>query len=442
MRRSRHRTLVIGALVALVVGVVIVQVPLLIALAAPTLLAVSALSLSVRLLGTDDEVSHQRLWLWTVGAFCVHLALGLLLFKVGQTTFFPSDAGTYDGGARQILEHWTRGLPFDPLPSGKEGFFYLLAGLYRVLGPYAEAGLVVNAALAAALVPVVTDTARRLFGPPAARYVAPLVVLLPGLLLWTSGLLREAGVCFLIAVAGNAAVRLTSRISPQAVTVLTLSLAFLFTFRGNVALIVAGGLVAGVAFGRAELVSGLSTGLGAMAILLLVVAGLGLGYSGYNKSVNADLGQVETVRSDLSTSASGFAPEADVSTTGGALSYLPLGFTSFFLGPFPWQLQSARQLVALPDVLVWWYLLPSLVRGIRSGRTMGGRRILVLVVPALMAGLMLALLIGNFGTVIRERVQVTVLLVPFIALGLAVRAPPTEEDTLTIVQAPVPVTGG
>ncbi|MGI9120306.1 MAG: hypothetical protein ACR2G7_09350 [Acidimicrobiales bacterium] len=418
------------------------KVPLLIALAAPTLLVLLALGIAVDALATEHGASRQRLWLWTMGAFVVHLALGLLLFKVGQTTFFPSDAGTYDGGARQILAHWTRGLPFDALPSGKEGFFYLLAGLYRVLGPYAESGLVVNAALAAALVPVVTDTARRLFGPPAARYVAPLVVLLPGLLLWTSGLLREAGVCFLIAVAGNAAVRLTSRISPQAVVALTLALALLFTFRGNVALIVAGGLVAGVAFGRAELVSGLSTGLGAMAILLLVVAGLGLGYSGYKKSVNADLGQVETVRSDLSTSASGFAPEADVSTTGGALSYLPLGFTSFFLGPFPWQLQSARQLVALPDVLVWWYLLPSLVRGIRSGRIMGGRRILVLVVPALMAGLMLSLLIGNFGTVIRERVQVTVLLVPFIALGLAVRAPPTEEDTLTIVQAPVPVTGG
>ena len=32
---------------------------------------------------------------------------------------------------------------------------------------------------------------------------------------------------------------------------------------------------------------------------------------------------------------------------------------------------------------------------------------------------MLALLVANFGTVVRERMQVLVLLIPFISLGLA-----------------------
>jgi hypothetical protein len=413
-------------------GLLIVRLPALVALVAPLIVVIIALRAAVSLLTgeEEDDDGARRIWAWTLASLVLHLAVGLLLFDLRDTSLFPPDAVKYDEGARQLVDHWTRELPMARLPSGKEGFFYLVAGLYRVLGPHAEAALVVNAAMVAALVPLMTDVTRRMFGSAAARFVAPLVVLLPGLMLWTSSLLREAGICFLIALATNAAVRLTSKITPSTILVMTSALALLFTFRGNVALLVAAGLVIGLTIGHRELVSGLSAGLGAMVILLGVVVGLGLGYSGYRVSVEADLEQVEGVRGALSTSAaSGFTPEADVSTTRGALSYLPTGFVNFFLGPFPWQMKNARQLIALPDVLVWWFLLPSLVRGVRTGARRIGRRVIVLLVPAFMTTLMLSLLIGNFGTVLRERVQLVVLLVPFIALGLALRgARPLSEN--------------
>ena len=418
---------------SVVAGLLIVRLPVLIALVAPMTLAILILMALVHLLtGEEGEAGHatrRRIWAWTFGSLLLHVAVGLLLFDLRETSLFPPDALKYDQGARQIVDHWTRELPYRSLASGKEGFFYLLAGLYRVLGPHPVAGVAVNAAMVAALVPLMTDATRRLFGIAAARFVAPLVVLLPGFVLWTSSLLREAGVCFLIALATNAAVRLTTRITPGALFTMTAGLALLFTFRGNVALLVAAGLVAGVAIGHRELVSGLSTGLGAMAILLLVVVVLGLGYSGYKVSVEADFEQVDAVRGALSSSAaSGFTPEADVSTTGGALSYLPTGFVNFFLGPFPWQIQAAHQLIALPDLVLWWLLLPSLVRGVCVGTRRVGRRVTVLLIPALMTALMLSLLIGDFGTVLRERVQVVVLLVPFIALGLAQRGAKSEPE--------------
>jgi hypothetical protein len=75
--------------------------------------------------------------------------------------------------------------------------------------------------------------------------------------------------------------------------------------------------------------------------------------------------------------------------------------------------------VALPDLLVWWFLLPSLWRGLWSAKRRIGLRALTLLIPAAMTGVALSLLIGNFGTVLRERTQVVVLLMPFIALGLA-----------------------
>ena len=50
------------------------------------------------------------------------------------------------------------------------------------------------------------------------------------------------------------------------------------------------------------------------------------------------------------------------------------------------------------------------------------RRVFILLIPALITASMLSLLIGNFGTVVRERMQVVVLLVPIVSMGLALRA--------------------
>jgi hypothetical protein len=94
---------------------------------------------------------------------------------------------------------------------------------------------------------------------------------------------------------------------------------------------------------------------------------------------------------------------------------------SFLLGPFPWHITGARQLPFVPDMLAWWILLPSLWGGLRASRRLIGRRQLLIVFPVVGTVLFMGLALGNFGTVVRERLQVVVLVVPLIALGLAER---------------------
>jgi hypothetical protein len=139
---------------------------------------------------------------------------------------------------------------------------------------------------------------------------------------------------------------------------------------------------------------------------------------------DTNLQQVNNVRANSSQSAaSGFLPNADVANARHAVSYLPLGGAYFALGPAPWQLHNLRQVSALPDLVVWWFLLPSLWRGIRQGWRRRGREVLVYLLPALFVTVGLALLVANFGTVVRERMQVVVLLIPLIGLGWSVRHP-------------------
>ena len=408
-----------------VLGGLIVFLEAGLALVAPLMFSVLLLIVLVRLLdpGPENGRPSRMMW-WTMVSFGAHLLFGVTVTHAGGliTDYLAApDARAYDLLAVRITQHWGGDFPLPFLPAGKEGYYYLLAGLYWLFGAHTVAGLVVNAMFSAALVPLTFDTTRRLFGPAAAARVPALLLVLPSMMLWPSQLIKEAPVLLLIAVAANGAARVTERLSFLPLAAVALSMSLLLTFRGHVALVLAGGLVAAIGLGRREVLGGVGTGL-VMASLLVVLLSFGVGYSGFDAAGNSDLEQANVVRRDLAVSGrTGYDADVDISTSKQALSYLPRGLVSFALGPFPWQISGARQLPMLPDMFVWWALVPSLWRGFGEARRRIGRRVLVLVLPALTVACLVSLAIGNFGTLVRERMQVVVLLVPLIALGLSMR---------------------
>ena len=421
--RSTNHVAVIAALGA-ALGVLIVTRSPAISFLVPAAVGWFGLAALVKFLTPEDPEVGQRILRWTVAGFLTHLVLGLAITYGGdfiQKYLGAPDANAYHVNAMLLVRHWTDGFPTPDLPAGKEGFYYLLAALYRLFGPHRVAGLVVNALLSAALVPLMYDTTRRLFGAEAARYAPPLVVLVPNLLIFSSQLLKEAPILFLIAVVINCATRLTERYSLTSLVLLGGSVALLLTLRAWVALVLIGGVLASVGFARRDLIAGLGAVFSAVAVIAAALA-FGLGYSGYLVASKSNLEEANTLRQNTSIGVgSGFDAEADVSNPVAAISYLPRGLITFMLGPFPWQLGRATQLAVVPDLLVWWFLLPSLWRGLRQGSSLIGRRMLVVVLPALAVSALLALSVGNFGTVVRERAQPLLILVPIVALGWAVR---------------------
>jgi hypothetical protein len=119
------------------------------------------------------------------------------------------------------------------------------------------------------------------------------------------------------------------------------------------------------------------------------------------------------------------------------LSYLPLGSLYTGLGPFPWQIGGIRQLAAVPDAFAWWFLLPSLWRGLKFAAKRYGRGMLLDFLPSLAILLVLALVVANFGTTVRERMQLILLVIPVISQGwvlgqrrlLGLRNPPAVEPS-------------
>ncbi len=434
---------------AVLVGLLTVRMYSVVAMLITTALGAMALVFLVRSMGSDKQVAfggHTVLW-WTVAAFAAHLVVGLMITNSSTlSSYLGGDAFTYHFRAIAVLDSWKTGLRGPSLPNGRSGFYYLLAGLYWLVGPQIGAGLALNATLGAAIVPLTTDVTRRLFGEKAALYTPALVVLLPSFFVWTSQLLKEATILFLVALALNCAVRIVERVSPGAVLGLMFSLAVLFNFRHIVALTVAAGLLVGLAVGRQAVLSGIGVALSVLALTAVLILTAGVGGAGYQAALDLDLRQASATRKGLAVGAnSGFNAAVDVSTTGNALSYLPKGLIVFSVGPFPWQLGGARQLPALFDVVALWAMLPSLRRGFRLGRDLAGRRIYLLVIPAAVTSIPLALAVGNFGFLARERMQVLLMLVPLISLGLATRkqdADPTEDGERALASTAMSVPDG
>jgi hypothetical protein len=156
----------------------------------------------------------------------------------------------------------------------------------------------------------------------------------------------------------------------------------------------------------------------------LVILGLGLTYFGITRNAATNfqtygsLEQLQRSRSDLARSAkSGFSDDVDVSTTGGAISAIPIGLAYLMLAPFPWEVTNLRQSITLPEVLIWWAMIPFMVWGIWWSVKNKLKAAFPILLFSLMLTLAYSVFQGNVGTAYRQRTQIQVFLFIFIAVG-------------------------
>jgi len=158
---------------------------------------------------------------------------------------------------------------------------------------------------------------------------------------------------------------------------------------------------------------------------VLILLGIGLTYLGVIRNASLDferfgsLERIQVSRQDLAESAeSGFGEDVDVSTPAGAISALPVGFLYLMFAPFPWEMTNFRQTITLPEVLLWWAMMPFLVAGIVYAVRHRLRKSVPVLVFSLMLVLAYSIFQGNVGTAYRQRTQIQVFLFIFIAVGI------------------------
>lgn len=361
-------------------------------------------------------------------ALLARLLFGTFVQLFDFWLFFGGDAGTYDYLGNLILEYRYNTSSFDSwdveratsTTSPGWGMNYLVASIYFILGRNMLAAQFFCSIFGAASAPLAYSCTYSIFrNIRASRVTGILVAFFPSFIIWSSQLLKDGLVIFLLLAVMVTVIQLQKKLRVDLVAYLILSLAGIISLRFYIFYMVVVAVVGSFLVGQSSTSSGIWRRL---TVLLLL--GISLTYLGVLRTAEenfnkyGDLAKVQRSRSDLAKSAeSGFGEDLDVSTTEGAILAVPVGFVYLMFAPFPWTVVNIRQAITIPEVLLWWAMIPLMCMGVWYTI----KHKLLTSIPILIFSIMLtfaySIFQGNVGTAYRQRTQIQVFLFIFVAVG-------------------------
>jgi hypothetical protein len=362
---------------------------------------------------------------YTATLLCRVLLAILLNMFVADSPFaagFWGDSETYDAGGHALARHWrgdAAGTSLTQMLSGY-GFVYIVGALYYVFGRNQLLVQLLNCTVGALTVLVVYAIAARLFGRPVARWAAVFMAFFPQMVFWSAGLYKDPTILLCIALCMYAVLRLKDAFSPAFVLLFVGAGMALLTLRFYIFYFVVAAAVGTFIFGgRGGLPGRLLSGgvlIGALA------GGFTLGARQETLETQAafmTLNQMQVTRMDQAMwGKSAYGMGYDVTTPTGALQALPVGLVYLLFAPFPWAIGSVRQLLLLPETLIWYALMPAFARGLMHSIRHRLRDVLPILVFTVTLTLAYALMQGNVGTAYRQRTQVTMFFFVFMGVGI------------------------
>jgi 4-amino-4-deoxy-L-arabinose transferase-like glycosyltransferase len=361
-------------------------------------------------------------------ALLLRLGFGIFVHVFDLRTFFGGDANTYDYKGYLLLQSWLGQIPATDIEVRQAasmagagwGMNYLVAALYSVLGRNIFAAQSFCAVIGAATAPLVYFCSTKIFrNKGVGRFAAVAVAVFPAFIIWSGQLLKDGLIVFLLVLAITMVLQLQERLDYAAVVLLLISLAGILSLRFYIFYMVGLAVVGSFLIGTTNSARSI-----ARRTAVLLVLGLGLTYFGVTRTATSDLDkygnlqQLQSSRLDAAQSSkSGFGEDVDVSTTQGALSAVPVGFVYLMFAPFPWELSSLRQSITLPEVLVWWAMIPVMIYGLWWSIRHKLRSAFPIIIFTLMLTLAYSIFQGNVGTAYRQRTQIQVFLFMFVGVG-------------------------
>src|SRR6266404_3258773 len=384
----------------------------------------------------DDRRFLFRLFLSGV---LIRILIGTLIYGFHLQEFFGGDALTYDFFGNALVKVWEGNKSYqgaiDIFSAGGAasgwGMLYMVAAIYKVIGRNMLAVQYVNSVLGAATAPIAYLISMEIFPKRrVARLCALLSAFFPSLVLWSCQGLKDGPIVFLLVLSMLATLKLGNRFTIKYLAALALALCSLITLRFYVFYIVVLSVTVAFILGRRRLTAQSF----ACQLIIMTVIGLALAYFGVSRYATQQFDaygsfrQLQLMRMDASQSAvSGFGQDVDVSSPEGALSALPLGLSYLLLAPFPWQLASLRQVITLPEMLVWWASLPLLVVGLIFTIKYRLREVAPILIFTILLTLTYSILQGNVGTAYRQRAQLLIFYFVFVAVGFVLSREKREE---------------
>jgi hypothetical protein len=259
---------------------------------------------------------------------------------------------------------------------------------------------------------IFAKTSERLFGKYAGQVTFLLIVFFPSLIVWTSINLRESWSFLLLAVSMWTGMNLRERFNPRDLVLFFATIGAMVTVRGYLVAVIAMAMVISYVAVRIRQIPAAIITIGICFFAISQLAAR-FGISATDIDVTSQLEMANHMRRGLAYGGSSFGTDVDISTPSGALIYLPKGMALFLLAPFPWSLDSWRQILAVGETMVWYWLLFRALRQLFYSIRHELARVALPVALLLIICVAYGLVEGNAGTAYRHRAHATLIFLMF-----------------------------
>lgn len=368
-----------------------------------------------------------------IGALLIRLFLGGVIYYFDLFAFFGPDALTYNELGFLISEYW-KGNPTSNLDliekslriSGPGwGMNYLAGSLNFLFGKGILLGQSFCAFFGAATTIPVYVCANAIYSNRrVAKITALLVAFFPSFIVWTAQYLKDGLIIFFIVLAIAMVIQLLRKFSILYVLVIAISLFSILSLRFYIVFMVAAAIVGCFVIGMRGSQTSIFSRMAALALI-----GLFMTYFGAVRTATVDIGNYATIdRLQISRmgagvgTGSGFVDSnaASADTPLGIAAALPVGFVYLIFAPFPWQASNFRQATTIPETLLWWSVIPFALWGLWFTLKNRLREAIPAIVFTLLLTLVYSVYQGNVGTAYRQRTQIQVFLLMFVAVGITI----------------------
>jgi hypothetical protein len=397
---------------------------------------------------TDPRVADRRYLAFLIlSGFVLRVVIAAGLRQFGLNDVIAPDEGTFHANGLQFCR-WLQGdtpyrVSYRLLDSIQVGYFYFIGTIYYVIGVTPFVPVLFNCLFGALVALPVFRITRDLHSREAARVAALLVVFFPSVLLWSTMLLRDSLVILIMLMIVVTVMELRKGLSILRIALFLGLLMLLGTLRQYLFIMVAASAVSSFVLGRTgRTARSLAVGVLVILGLVMVMRIAGFGLWELERASLFHLNQRRQYNAMVDAAGS-IAPEVDISEPISALTWLPVGMVYFLGSPFPWQVLSPRQIMALPDVLTWYLLLPGIFIGLLHVIRNRFRDASMLLITMAVITILYSLIEGNVGIIFRHRAQIIAPAMVFAGIGVSIRAArkKKEKEALLVSLKPAEVPG-
>ncbi len=298
-----------------------------------------------------------------------------------------------------------------PDPAGEvytPGIVWLSAAFYYVLGHVPMVPKFINC-LGGAWAAVLTALiAMRIYPVVVARRAGMLAAVFPSLVMWSSLNIKDCSTLLGAEIALLAFLHLRERFRLWLVGLFILSLLYIATNRAYEILFIGASVGASFFFTKLRHLLRNLVVFTLLVMALLVIVRQTDADSVPGSSDETTFERVNAARSAyvMDTGSAMNVDLVDASTPSGLAMWLPIGLAAFYFAPIPFTGTSAISLATSPEMLLWYFLLPSLFRGLREAVRSRLRAIAPVMLYVIVSSLGWALVVTNIGTLFRFRAQI------------------------------------